>query len=468
MAELDARMLLTDTSAPIESVQNTLMNAAKLQGAQNEVANQNYAMQQRNALMPLLAQAYDPNTGAVNPGAIGKIAQVAPDQAAKLSQLGTQQQSAQLAAKKAQFEHVGQQLQLQAQFLNGAHDEQSYQAVKQQAQQASIDVSKLPPNYDPQVIDNLKKQNLTAQQFYAQQNQDRSYNLDVYKANNPTPLLSDGPSGVNLVNPRNGQATPVMTGGAAVPTASPFDESVPYAPGVGGSPMANPVPTPLPAVGATMGASAPAQQPQGGIAPQVGIPGQLMGKNAATGAKLTESQANANLYAGRMDAANQILNTLEDKGVDKPNIAYLATQNAPSWLGGGQNGMLSSMANAVQNPEQQRVEQARLDFMTADLRKQSGASISPTEYENEIKQYFPVVGDSKEVIAQKRAARARAIAGIQQGLPNGLGKATDNAVERTGSPNTQQNRTVVRTGKTADGQKVVQYSDGTIAIAPGQ
>jgi len=67
--------------------------------------------------------------------------------------------------------------------------------------------------------------------------------------------------------------------------------------------------------------------------------------------------------------------------------------------------------------QQQQVDQARRNFITAVLRKESGASISPSEFANEEKKYFPQTGDTDTVIKQKQDARELAIKamGIQAG-----------------------------------------------------
>jgi hypothetical protein len=55
--------------------------------------------------------------------------------------------------------------------------------------------------------------------------------------------------------------------------------------------------------------------------------------------------------------------------------------------------------------------------MTAVLRRESGAAISSGEYDNADKQYFPQIGDSKEVIKQKARNRELAIAGVLNEVP---------------------------------------------------
>jgi hypothetical protein len=61
--------------------------------------------------------------------------------------------------------------------------------------------------------------------------------------------------------------------------------------------------------------------------------------------------------------------------------------------------------NIARTPEQRRYLQAQLDFMIPHLRDQSGAVINSDEYSTEAMQYFPITGDDKEVINQKRKAR---------------------------------------------------------------
>jgi hypothetical protein len=65
------------------------------------------------------------------------------------------------------------------------------------------------------------------------------------------------------------------------------------------------------------------------------------------------------------------------------------------------------------------VEQARRDFINAVLRRESGAVISPSEFANAEKQYFPVVGNPPELIAQKRRNRELATRGLMAEVPAG-------------------------------------------------
>ena len=64
-------------------------------------------------------------------------------------------------------------------------------------------------------------------------------------------------------------------------------------------------------------------------------------------------------------------------------------------------------------PEQQQVRQAQEDWVRSKLRKESGAVIGDEEMSREIKTYFPQIGDSPPVIAQKARARQIAINAMQ-------------------------------------------------------
>lgn len=121
---------------------------------------------------------------------------------------------------------------------------------------------------------------------------------------------------------------------------------------------------------------------------------------------MTESQGKAAGMLHRADAANNILNGLEEQGAMNRGIIKQGVEKVPlvgEGLAMGVNMLPSSMGGP--SPKQQQVEQARRDFVNAALRVESGAAISNSEFQNAEKQYFPMPGDSKEVLAQKRKNR---------------------------------------------------------------
>jgi len=69
--------------------------------------------------------------------------------------------------------------------------------------------------------------------------------------------------------------------------------------------------------------------------------------------------------------------------------------------------------NALQTPDQRIYNQAISEFATAILRKESGAAISPSEYEGISKTYFVQPGDDDATIRVKQHARAVALNGMK-------------------------------------------------------
>ena len=125
-------------------------------------------------------------------------------------------------------------------------------------------------------------------------------------------------------------------------------------------------------------------------------------------APLNDVQSKALQFGTRMQAAGSVLDGLAAKGVDQPGLI----KRAADAVG------LGSAANWTQSGEQQQVEQAQRDFINAVLRRESGAAIADSEFANARQQYFPQVGDSPEVIAQKRKNREIATAGVLAEVPD--------------------------------------------------
>jgi hypothetical protein len=88
---------------------------------------------------------------------------------------------------------------------------------------------------------------------------------------------------------------------------------------------------------------------------------------------------------------------------------------SPSVQGSGsdisQTGLskIPGVGNFLISGDRQKYNQAKSDFINAQLRRESGAAIAASEFANADKQYFPVPGDKPEVIKQKAANRRAAI-----------------------------------------------------------
>jgi len=73
---------------------------------------------------------------------------------------------------------------------------------------------------------------------------------------------------------------------------------------------------------------------------------------------------------------------------------------------------MKSMPNFMQTDIGQKYNQSQRAFTEARLRKDSGATIKDSEYENDRKTYFAEPGDNAATLAQKRRARAQLLASL--------------------------------------------------------
>lgn len=103
-------------------------------------------------------------------------------------------------------------------------------------------------------------------------------------------------------------------------------------------------------------------------------------------------------YNRMKNASDEIISSgLEDR---------MAKQNLAA------QGQLRYAPNVLQTGEQQQYRQAQRAFTEARLRKESGAAINASEYDNDSKTYFAQPGDSPQVIEQKRRGRAKVLNGL--------------------------------------------------------
>lgn len=136
------------------------------------------------------------------------------------------------------------------------------------------------------------------------------------------------------------------------------------------------------------------------------IPGGPSDINAPGGGKpLNDTQSKSLQFGARMQTASEGLDDLASEGIYEPGRMHRA-------LGS------TALTNWTQSDGQQKVEQSQRDFINAVLRRESGAAIADSEFENARKQYFPQMGDSAEVIEQKRRNREISTNGILAEVPN--------------------------------------------------
>lgn len=364
MAQLDPSIPLSVRPPQFESPQNLLMNSVRLKSAQLQLADQQQAAGERNALADVLRQpdSYDA-IGNLQRSAIPQIAQASPGSVGTYSQVINQQDQAAARQQQIRMDAARKNVEFQAQLLGTVTDQASYDRAKQQFAAAGGNINQLPPAYDPQWVAQARQGALTASQQFDQQykmhtqaNDDARLQLQrdnqAFNQQNPNRQIVTGPNGELLA------VDPKSLNTSAVP----------------------------------------------------GPNGQPLGPKPVT---LNDTQAKANLFASRMDVADKILNDLAAKGVDMPSVIKSGAESVPIV---GQ--ALGAAANAfVASPEQQKVEQAQRDFVNAVLRRESGAAIAPSEFDSAKKQYFPAIGDSPEVIQQKAENRRTAIEGLKAEVP---------------------------------------------------
>lgn len=145
-------------------------------------------------------------------------------------------------------------------------------------------------------------------------------------------------------------------------------------------------------------------QPRGAGIKQVQVEGQETSPtNPFAYGKQNENQSKDSGYANRMFRAESVLRN--------PQVEAAATSAWENTKGAAPG----FLANYLTSPDFQRFDQAKRDFVNAVLRRESGAAISQSEFDNANKQYFPQPGDSREKIADKKRNRQDALAGVAGG-----------------------------------------------------
>ncbi|MFA3592202.1 hypothetical protein KWE47_03545 [Acinetobacter baumannii] len=152
--------------------------------------------------------------------------------------------------------------------------------------------------------------------------------------------------------------------------------------------------------------------------PAIGEDGQQI-TSQQKGGGMTEQQSKDALFGARMQQSNSIINQLE-----KSDVSRTLLSRAPI-VGEGLSNVLPSFLGGA-NPQQQQYMQAQRDFINAVLRKESGAVIADSEFENAQKQYFPQIGDSPAVIQQKAKNRQLAV----DMIINGSGKVGQENIQK--------------------------------------
>ena len=141
---------------------------------------------------------------------------------------------------------------------------------------------------------------------------------------------------------------------------------------------------------------------------------QTAPNNPFGGGKFNDSQGKAAGFADRMLQSESILQDTQNIGTD---LKEYAIANAPF--------VPDIVRNKMHSEQYQKFEQAKRDFINAQLRRESGATIQQPEFDSANKQYFPKPGDTPDVIAQKNANRRAAVEAMgREGGPSYAPKYT--------------------------------------------
>ena len=135
------------------------------------------------------------------------------------------------------------------------------------------------------------------------------------------------------------------------------------------------------------------------------VPGTVAGSKAAK-PSTGQQKAIMAFYLRGKDAVDT---------VSKPEPSGKSLEDAVSQANIVQQGQMKYAPNALKSDEQQRYVQAQRAFTEARLRKESGAAINQSEYENDAKIYFKQPGDLPPVMAQKKRMRDKVLDGMKFG-----------------------------------------------------
>jgi len=140
----------------------------------------------------------------------------------------------------------------------------------------------------------------------------------------------------------------------------------------------------------------------------------------AWGAKLpTEAERKVfNFYTRAKDAADAI-GDLEAKIRKKSPAGQLVFEYGPNWM---------------QSEDNQIYRQAQREFTEARLRKESGAVISPSEFEKDRQTYFPQPGDTQGVLERKAKARESLLESMKTEAGNAYRQAQPEPKTSTAPP----------------------------------
>lgn len=287
-----------------------------------------------------------------------------------------ERKTAELAQRKAALEEQLKKFEVAGQIMAPVRDQAGWEVARQQTAQVfgPDAAAQMPLQYDPRLVEQKRLQAMSIKDQVAAEHQ-KLVLAETGRHNRTTEgLTAQGQQitmrGQNMTDARSRESTAAIM-------SKPFEVT-----GEDGKPVLV------------------QQDKQGNIRQVTGyLPKQGAGK------PLTEGQAKALLFGARMQESGAVLDELAEQG---------RTKSVP----GSRTAGIGPAITAMSGEKNQKLEQAKRDFINATLRRESGAVISEPEFDNAEKQYFPQIGDTPAVIAQKKRNREVATRGILAEVPD--------------------------------------------------
>jgi hypothetical protein len=376
--------------------QNAMANGFKNRASQQELDDNQFKMDalkqdrgQQNALAQLLAnQGFDPKSAQGQAQMYGsggvKNTQGYLKSQGDLAKVNADASKTTAETEKMQLEKHFRKLDLMGQLMGGVQDQASYDQMKVQAAKipelADL-VPSMPPTYDAKAIEIGRQKAMTVKDSMAARHQELTLAETVRRnfatenetrANNIDQTRDRGLTRTQANDHYNLTRGDTLQNRADTQAAGHYDTE------------------------------------RGMMISKQGVATPVMSGGVPLGEKdkpLNDSQAKALGFGERMRQSHEIINKLATEGTKANNI-------------GMDTPLIGGLVTAASSGNQQMLKQAKTDFMTALLRRESGAAISQGEYTTADKQYFPQIGDSDGVIAQKAANRELALKGVLQEVPS--------------------------------------------------
>ncbi len=123
----------------------------------------------------------------------------------------------------------------------------------------------------------------------------------------------------------------------------------------------------------------------------------------------TQGQSQAYSFAIRLTDAEKNIDRLEDTMSGGGGIARQAFEEAKALVVGGQESV--AYQTLLRGNKSKEWQQSVDAFIRANLRRESGATITADEYRQAYQSYIPVPGDSESVVLQKKSEREKIMQG---------------------------------------------------------